>query len=118
MSAERKNRWYKTMARARTRTVLTSGGVQPVLDSGGGDHSIFAKAFISSLRGNGEILEGYQLYRSVLQKVKVDTKRLNVEQNPQYAPLKYAGHEAGEFFFLPKSLQSKRRGLNRVAMVE
>ena len=118
MSAERKNRWYKTMAKARTRTVLTSGGVQPVLDSGGGDHSIFAKAFISSLRGNGEILEGYQLYRSVLQKVKVDTKRLNVEQNPQYAPLKYAGHEAGEFFFLPKSLQSKRRGLNRVAMVE
>ena len=108
MSEEKRNRWYQLMAKARTRTVLTSGGVKPVLDSGGGDHSIFAKALIDVLDGNDRILEGSQLYKQVLVRVKTASKRLKVDQNPQYAPLKYAGHEAGEFFFLPKSQQAKR----------
>ncbi len=106
MSSKKKNKWYKLMAKARTRTVLTSGGVKPVLDSGGGEHSIFARAFIDVIDGNSQIMEGYQLYREVLARVKKNAKRLRVEQNPQYAPLKYAGHEAGEFFFLPKARQA------------
>lgn len=106
MSAKKKNKWYKLMSKARTRTVLTSGGVKPVLDSGGGKHSIFARAFIDVIGGNNQIMEGYQLYRGVLARVKQRAKRLGVEQNPQYAPLKYAGHEAGEFFFLPEAQQA------------
>lgn len=107
MSAEKKKRWYSMMSAARTRTVLTSGGVKPVLDSGGGAHSVFAKAFIDTLNNNEQILEGYQLYRSVQKRVKALTKKLKVEQDPQYAPLKFAGHEAGEYLFLPSSAQSK-----------
>ena len=106
MSAEKKKRWYSMMSAARTRTVLTSGGVKPVLDSGGGEHSVFAKAFIDTLNGNEQILEGYQLYRAVQQKVKAQTKKLKVEQDPQYAPLKFAGHEAGEFLFLPRAARA------------
>ena len=115
MSEEKRNRWYQLMAKARTRTVLTSGGVKPVLDSGGGDHSIFAGALIDVLRGNDRILEGSQLYKQVLVRVKSASKRLKVDQNPQYAPLKYAGHEAGEFFFLPKSQQAMRPVAIRLA---
>src|SRR5438094_7878821 len=32
----------KVLAKTRSRTALTSGGVQPVIDGGGGKHSVFA----------------------------------------------------------------------------
>lgn len=101
LTDEAKVKWYRTMNQARTRAVLTSGGVKPVLDTGGGDHSVFAKAFIDVLEENDGILEGYHLYREVQVRVKRAAATLRVEQNPQYAPIKYAGHEAGEFFFTP-----------------
>ncbi len=101
MSNDARTKWYRTMSSARARAVLTSGDVKPVLDAGGGNHSLFAKAFLDSLNSNDQILEGYELYRSVQKRMKKATARLNVEQNPQYAPIKYAGHEAGEFLFLP-----------------
>ena len=101
MSSEARTQWYRAMSSARARAVLTSGDVKPVLDAGGGSHSLFAKAFLDALNANDQILEGYELYRSVQKRMKKATARLSVEQNPQYAPIKYAGHEAGEFLFLP-----------------
>jgi len=80
-----------------------------VLDSGGGGHSIFARAFLDVLQNNDDVLEGYRLYRKVHQRVKQIAARLNVEQDPQYSPIKFAGHEAGEFFFLPKSAKRAAR---------
>ncbi len=93
--------WLKIMSQTKARAVLTSGGVKPVLDSVGGDHSIFAQAFLDVLRENDTLLEGFRLYVEVYKRVREVAARLNVDQNPQYAPIKYAGHEAGEFFFLP-----------------
>ena len=92
--------WIKLMAGKRARIVLSSGGVQPVLDSGGGRHSVFAKAFLTALGGNGGVLEGQRLYRTVAQNVAATAAAASVEQLPQYAPIKYAGHEAGDFFFV------------------
>jgi len=37
------------MAQRRSRTVLTSGGLEPVLDTGSGGHSVFAQAFLRVL---------------------------------------------------------------------
>ena len=104
MSPGEKKSWYRIMAKARARAVLTSGGLKPVLDTGGEGHSIFTQALLDVLRGNRQILEGYKLYRQVQTRVKQDALRLNVAQDPQYAPLKFAGHEAGEFFFLPRNV--------------
>jgi hypothetical protein len=101
MSDKARTQWYKAMSQARARAVLTSGGVEPVLDSGGGQHSIFAQAFLEVLEQNDGILEGYRLYRDVQAKVKRRAAALRMGQDPQYAPIKYAGHEAGEFFFTP-----------------
>lgn len=106
LSDSARKKWYKAMNSTKARAVLTSGGVKPVLDSGGGDHSIFAKAFIDVLNENEGILEGFKLYREVQQRVKAAAAALNVDQEPQYAPIKYAGHEAGEFFLLPDSSTS------------
>lgn len=106
LSDSARKKWYQAMNSTKARAVLTSGGVKPVLDSGGGDHSIFAKAFIDVLNENEGILEGFKLYREVQQRVKAAAAALNVDQEPQYAPIKYAGHEAGEFFLLPDSSTS------------
>jgi TPR repeat protein len=48
--------WFKTMTKKRSRMVLTSGGLEPVLDAGGGNHSVFAKALLEVLNANSDIL--------------------------------------------------------------
>jgi TPR repeat protein len=100
-------KWFKVMAKTKSRTVLTAGGLQPVLDSGGGNHSIFATAFYEALRKNQSILEGYSVYREVFKKVRITAAKLDIEQIPEYAPIHHAGHEAGEFIFIPATLQSE-----------
>lgn len=103
MTPDSKERWMKVMAKKRSRTVLTSGGEQPVLDGVGGKHSVFASAFIEVLRGNRDVLEGGRLFSEVAAKVRGVMQRLNFDQSPEYAPLKYAGHEGGDFFFVPRT---------------
>ncbi len=116
LSDSARKKWYEAMNNTKARAVLTSGGVKPVLDSGGGEHSIFAKAFIDVLNENEGILEGFKLYREVQQRVKAAAAALNVDQEPQYAPIKYAGHEAGEFFLLPDSTAIKAPSLDNTKM--
>jgi uncharacterized caspase-like protein len=106
MSDEARYHWLKTMAEKRSRTVLTSGDLKPVLDSGGGKHSVFAKAFLDVLRENNDILEGQRIYQEVSARVSyaaaaVMTDHGPIEQVPQYAPIKFAGHESGDFLFVP-----------------
>lgn len=101
MTDETRQKWIKLMVDKRARVVLSSGGVQPVLDSGGGAHSVFAKAFLDVLSGNNGIMEGQRLFKLVSQRVAGVRAAAEIEQVPQYAPIKYAGHEAGDFFFVP-----------------
>ncbi len=94
--------WVKTMADGRSRTALTSGGVQPVPDTGSGRHSYFARAFLNVLQDNNRLLEGQRLFREVSTSLALGAIDAPVPQVPQYSPIRYAGHESGEFFFLPK----------------
>ncbi|MEJ1355334.1 MAG: caspase family protein [Candidatus Sedimenticola sp. (ex Thyasira tokunagai)] len=100
MSDEVRMKWLRAIAKTRSRYVLTSGGVKPVLDDGGNGHSIFASALIEALNQNQGILEGSKLYRDVKARVEVSTEELNVDQTPQYAKLKRTGHEYGEFLLV------------------
>ena len=70
-----------------------------MLDGGGSGHSVFARAFIDTLDKASGIVEGHSVYREVLGKVRLRARELNHDQVPEYAPARYAGHEAGEFFF-------------------
>lgn len=102
MSEDARLTWLRALAKARSRTVLTSGGVQPVIDSGGGKHSVFAKSLIEVLSQNDDVLEGQRLYQAVSARVlDVALKVGPIDQRPEYAPLKYAGHESGDFLFVP-----------------
>ena len=99
--ADVRTEWIKVMAETRARITLTSGGVEPVLDGGGGRHSVFAQAFLGALRSNQGVLEGYTLYSRVLEVMSAQSSPLAQPQVPQYAPIHLAGHESGEFFFNP-----------------
>lgn len=101
MTDSDRTRWFQTMATKQARVVLTSGGVQPVLDGGGGKYSVFAAAFIKALEQNDQVLEGQKLAQSVTEQVAISSKAADIDQVPTYAPMSFAGHEAGDFFFVP-----------------
>ncbi len=82
----------------RSRTVLSSGGVEPVADSGGGKHSVFARAFIDALKENEGILDGQRLFTKIRSKVV-----LNSDQTPEYSDVRKAGHDGGDFVFVKRS---------------
>ena len=102
MGAGQWDGWVRAMADGRSRTALTSGGVQPVPDTGSGRHSYFARAFLNVLQDNNRLLEGQRLFREVSTSLALGAIDAPVPQVPQYSPIRYAGHESGEFFFLPK----------------
>jgi hypothetical protein len=106
MTRDAKINWLRTMTKKRSRTALTSGGVAPVLDAGGGNHSVFAKALLDVLKANEDLIDGSRLYREVAARVAYAATRFEVEQVPEYAPIKYAGHDFGDFFFVPASAQA------------
>jgi hypothetical protein len=101
MTAEERLNWLRTMLDKRARIVFTSGGLQPVLDAGGGRHSVFSQALLDALASNEELIEGQRLYQQVAARVAYAAANVRFEQVPEYAPLRFAGHETGDFFFVP-----------------
>ena len=88
--------WLARISRRRSRTALTSGGLEPVLDAGGGEHSVFARAFLAALRTSDEVLDGQSLLDAIKQPVA-----LNADQTPEYNNIRKAGHGGGDFLFAP-----------------
>ena len=93
----RQAHYFQRLLDKRSRTVLSSGGLEPVLDGGGGQHSVFTKAFLDVLEENPDVLEGSALFSLVRRKVA-----LNAEQTPEYADIRFAGHDGGDFLFIRK----------------
>src|SRR5690606_1445953 len=85
ISEEVQREWIAAMLNARARMVLTSGGVAPVMDNGGDGHSLFARAFLETLRQNSGIIDGHSIYRDVLKRVQTRAKQLDTRQTPEYA---------------------------------
>jgi len=84
------------MSRLKSRTVLASGGLEPVIDSGGSGHSVFADALLSSLGAARSTVEAHQLFIEIRQRV-----RLESDQSPAYSNVRKAGHEpGGDFLFV------------------
>lgn len=110
MTEEARQKWLRVIAKTRSRYVLTSGGVKPVLDDGGNGHSMFANAFIEVLNENRGVLEGSKLFREIKSRVMRRAEEMNVEQAPQYAQLKQTGHEFGEFLLMGEHPTAEQAG--------
>ncbi len=87
----------RRLASRRSRSIMTSGGLEPVIDDGGGKHSIFAAALLKALSSNRQPIEAGRLFVQIRDRVA-----LNAAQTPQYAPLRNAGHDGGDFIFEPR----------------
>lgn len=90
----RSTRWLAKLAARRSRTALTSGANEPVVDGGGGGHSVFARALLDALATNEGILDATSLYANIRRQVMLDAW-----QSPQYGDIRLAGHEQGDFLF-------------------
>lgn len=86
---------FSRLAQKRARTALVSGGLEPVADSGGGGHSVFAKAFLDSLLANTGVVDMSQIFSSMRRQVI-----LAAQQTPQYGDIRQTGHEGGDFIFV------------------
>ncbi len=97
--------WVKTMVDGRSRTALTSGGVQPVADAAANsEHSVFASALLAVLNNDNQLLTGQHLFREVAAGMALRSANAGLQQAPEYAPIQFAGHEAGEFFLMPSKI--------------
>jgi hypothetical protein len=89
----------------RSRLLISSGGDQPVLDTGGGANSVFANAFVTELEMNQGILPTPELFSRIGKRVETAAAQNKFVQKPEFKSIKGAGHEVGDFFFVPKDLK-------------
>ena len=87
----------------RSRLLLSSGGDKPVLDEGSGGNSVFARAFLDELEANQGILSSPELFSRIRKRVEVAAAKNKFVQTPEFKSIKGAGHEVGDFFFVPRS---------------
>jgi hypothetical protein len=97
------NDYIKFKLPKRSRLLLASGGDQPVLDTGGGSNSVFARAFLEELETNKGVLPAPELFARVHKRVELVAARNKFVQMPEFKSIKGAGHEVGDFFFIPKN---------------
>jgi ankyrin repeat protein len=82
-----------------SRVLIASGGNEPVDDSGGTGHSIFADVFIRALKNpidrqfTAEELVALQIKESVAGRA---------EQTPEYRVIRNSGHDGGDFVFMQR----------------
>lgn len=88
--------YLRRLIARKARTALTSGGLEPVLDSGGkGNHSVFASALFDALTLNTGIIDTSQMFNLIRREVA-----LAADQFPEYGDIRRAGHEGGDFVFV------------------
>jgi uncharacterized coiled-coil protein SlyX len=97
------SKWLKEATAGRSRLALTSGGVQPVPDTGADGHSYFARAFLNVLEDNRGVLEATRLYQDVSASLALATLDAPLVQTPEFAPIRFSGHESGTFVLQARS---------------
>lgn len=89
--------WYERAIARPSRYLITSGGIEPVLDSGSG-HSIFAQQVINYLQHAAPpVFSASDLGSALRERVAALTGQM-----VQMGPLPLGGHSGGEFVFIRK----------------
>lgn len=96
---QRDKGYFSRLVQKKSRTVLASGGLEPVEDAGGQkNHSVFTAEVLKALKNNRGTIDGTTLFEQIRRPVK-----LNADQTPEYADIRKAGHENGaDFIFVRK----------------
>ena len=84
------------MLKKPSRTLMASGGNEPVLDTGGGRHSVFADSFLKALAEVEERrVTATDLFRQGVQNRVIG----RAKQTPIYKGIRDSGDEDGDFVF-------------------
>jgi len=96
-------RYYREIYQKKSRTALTSGGLEPVLDGSplNPNNSIFSNALLYTLKKNKKpIFSLEEKFPEIKRYIK-----LKANQTPQYSDIARTGHEMGaDFIFVDNSL--------------
>ena len=89
--------FLKRMLSSRSRTLMASGGDEPVADGGTDGHSVFAFAILRALERADEAMftASDLFYNSIRQQVAGMSDQL-----PQYTFIQNSGHDEGDFVFM------------------
>ena len=95
-SKQNRDRYLDKMLKRTSRTLLASGGNEPVADSGRNGHSVFAEAFIEGLQEMDIVTFTAEelFYTSIKERVAG-----KAEQIPEYNTIRNSGHDGGDFIF-------------------
>jgi uncharacterized caspase-like protein len=99
--------FLQRMMAGRSRTLMASGGDEPVADGGGGNHSVFANALLRGLREMDK--DGFtaaELFRAHVE----ESVAGRAAQVPEYHILRSSGHESGDFVFVRMKPNETRNG--------
>ncbi len=100
VSDQERGRYLSKMQAKRSRTLLASGGNEPVSDIGGEGHSVFAKALLRGLAGiDHKEFTAEELYYQYIKEMVAGSS----EQTPEYNIIRNSGHEGGDFVFKRKN---------------
>ncbi len=102
LSAEQRQQHLDQLGARRARVAFTSGGLEPVVDGGSREHSLFARSLLDVLAQVKAPIGAQELARTVTARFSALATPLQVTQQPQYAPIAFAGHEAGDFLLAPR----------------
>jgi len=98
-AAAGREKFLQKMLQGKSRTLLASGGDEPVADGGGDGHSVFARAMLRGLTENErDAFTARELFNDFIQ----ETVAGGASQTPEYNPLSNSGHEGGDFVFVRK----------------
>lgn len=90
------SRYYREVYRKPSRVALTSGSIEPVMDSGRDNHSIFTYYLLKALKENKrKYFDASQLFNEFRMAVAN-----NSEQTPQLNIVRDTDDEGGQFIFI------------------
>jgi hypothetical protein len=96
-------RYYTQLHHKKSRNALTSGGLEPVLDSDpiNPNHSIFTNGLLYALENNTKpIFSLEEKFSQIKRYIK-----LRADQTPQYSDIAKTGHEmGGDFIFVDRKI--------------
>ena len=91
-----RDEFLKKMTSRPSRTLLASGGNEPVADGGGSGHSIFADSFLKALREiDNSIFTADELFYQYIRSRVAGRS----DQVPEYSEIRNSGHDGGDFVF-------------------
>lgn len=99
-TVQSRENYLNKMRAKNSRTLMASGGNEPVSDSGGKGHSIFAASLLNGLDNmDKHTFTAEELYYEHIKERVAG----NADQTPEYNIIRNSGHDGGDFIFKRKN---------------